>query len=247
MPNTAIIRLEHLRKVFRVGTHDIEVLRDISFDIFPGEFLIIVGPSGCGKSTLLHTVLGLEPPTSGSVIYKMKDFHTFNKEPSKFNKNIYTELTVDERALFRKHHLGMVYQQANWIRSLNVRENVAFPLSLMGVGKSIAFNKTLKLLNSLGLAAWSECVPTELSGGHQQRLSLARALINNPEVIIADEPTGNLDYKSGSSLLNILRNLNKESHKTIVMVTHDLSYIKYASRVIHLLDGAIEKVEEIYQ
>lgn len=223
------IRVEGIKKIFRVGTQDVDVLKGINFDIYDGDFLVVFGPSGCGKSTLLHTILGLEPPSEGSIIY-------FGDE------NIYENKSEDMRSNFRKQHVGMVYQQANWIRALNVRENVAFPLTLLGISKHEAFSKATQALKQLNMDGWAEYVPTELSGGQQQRVSLARALINDPAVIVADEPTGNLDFQSGQDIMNLLQNLNQNEGKTIIMVTHDLEYLKYSTRIVKMFDGAVEGI-----
>lgn len=228
MTEEVIIKVEDIKKSFKVGSQNIEVLKGVNFEICKGDFMVIFGSSGCGKSTLLHTILGLEGPSSGKLLF--------------FNEDIYEGKNEDYRSDFRKRHIGMVYQQANWIKSLNVRENVAFPLLLLGRQKADAYRKALDSLTSVGMKDWAEYVPTELSGGQQQKISLARALINDPKVIVADEPTGNLDYKSGVEIMELLTILNKQSQKTIVMVTHDLEYLKYATRVVKILDGAIEGI-----
>lgn len=228
MPNETILQVKDVHKVFRVGTQDIEVLKGVSFEVYKSDFLLIFGPSGCGKSTLLHTILGLEPPSSGSILY--------------FDKELYGGSSEDDRSVFRKKTIGMVYQQANWVRSLNVRENVAFPLTLLGYSKHEAFTEARKVLTSLNLVGWAELVPTELSGGQQQRVALARALINDPPIIVADEPTGNLDYKSGQDVMELLASLNKNMGKTVVMVTHDLEYLKYATRIVKIFDGSVEGI-----
>lgn len=225
-----IIKIENLSKSFHVGTGEVSVLKDISFEINAGDFLIIFGPSGCGKSTLLHSILGLEEPTKGNVYFS--------------GKSLYDGTTEDDRSEFRKTHVGMVYQQPNWIRSLNVLENMAFPLLLLGKERKIAFDKAKIILEVVEMIDWAEYIPTELSSGQQQRISLARALITNPEVIIADEPTGNLDFESGQELMEILADLNKMQNKTIVMVTHDMEYFKFAKRAVRMLDGSIAEAYE---
>lgn len=228
MGEEVVVKVEEVKKTFRVGSQDIEVLKGINFEIFKGDFMVIFGPSGCGKSTLLHTILGLEGPSSGKLMF--------------FNEDIYYGKNEDYRSDFRKKNIGMVYQQANWIKSLNVRENVAFPLLLLGRPKAEAYRKALDSLTSVGMKDWAEYIPTELSGGQQQKISLARALINDPKVIVADEPTGNLDYRSGVEIMELLAILNKQNQKTVVMVTHDLEYLKYATRVVKILDGIIEGI-----
>ncbi len=222
------IKVQNVKKIFRVGTQEIEILKDISFEINKGDFAVISGPSGCGKSTTLHTILGLEVPTSGKVMF--------------FDQDLYNNTNEDDRSIFRKRNIGMVYQQANWIKALNVRENVSFPLTLLGISKHEAFSKAIQVLTELGMANWAEYVPLELSSGQQQRVALARSLVNDPKVIVADEPTGNLDYKSGVEIMELLAKLNQEKQKTIIMVTHDLEYLKYSNKVVRIFDGTLDGV-----
>lgn len=222
-----IISVSNLNKSFHVGTQDIQVLKDISFEIKRGDFIVIFGPSGCGKSTLLHTILGLESPTAGSVEI--------------LDKNLYQDTTEDDRTDFRKLHIGMVYQQPNWIKSLNVIYNVAFPLSLLGNEEAENINKAQSLLELVQMKDWAQYHPSELSSGQQQRVALARALITDPELVIADEPTGNLDFESGQKLMALLKQLNDQKGKTIIMVTHDLNYLNFAKTIIHIFDGHIDQ------
>jgi len=247
IPNS-IIKVDHVSKSFHVGTQDVLVLKDISFEVKPLDFLIIFGPSGCGKSTLLHTILGLEEPTSGTVIflgtiiYGTQNTEQRTEEKTKFkelNSKFKVLSSEDERSDFRKQHVGMVYQQPNWIRSLTVVENVAFPLLLLGQDKKESLEKARQMLKTVEMLEWQNYIPTELSSGQQQRVALARALITNPEVIIADEPTGNLDYESGQELMRLLTTLNKTRNNTIVMVTHDLEYLNFAKTAVRMFDGKI--------
>lgn len=224
MSNT-LISATNIKKNFFVGAQEVVVLKDITVEIKEGEFCVIVGPSGCGKSTLLHILLGLEEPTSGAVTFLQQD--------------LYTNKDEDFRSTFRKKNIGMIYQQPNWIRSMTVVRNVAFPLLLLGIEEAEALSKAQKQLENVGLADWSEYIPTELSSGQQQRIALARGLVNNPAVIIADEPTGNLDFESGQAMMQLLYDLNQQQNKTIIMVTHDLEYLKFASSAIRLLDGKV--------
>lgn len=220
----SIIKTVDIKKSFQVGAQSVEVLKGISFEIKKGDFVIIIGPSGCGKSTLLHTILGLEPPTSG--VLTLLDF------------DLYKGTTEDDRSEFRKKHIGMVYQQPNWIKSFNVIDNVTFPLLLLGTDKSEMITLASKALERVGMMQWAFYRPTELSSGQQQKIAIARALITNPEIVIADEPTGNLDFESGQELMSILQELNKEG-KTIAMVTHDLEYLQFAHSAIRMLDGTV--------
>lgn len=228
--NNTVIQVQHVSKSFHVGTQDVPILKDVSFEVRNLDFLIIFGPSGCGKSTLLHTILGLEELTSGKVFFLGKD--------------LYDGTTEDERSDFRKQHAGMVYQQPNWIKSLTVLENVAFPLLLLGQDKNVSIGKAQEILKTAEMADWADYIPTELSSGQQQRVSLARALVTNPDVIIADEPTGNLDYESGQELMELLVAANKTNDKTVVMVTHDLLYLKHAKTAVRMFDGEVAGVYE---
>jgi putative ABC transport system ATP-binding protein len=225
MTTDSIIKVNNVSKSFHVGNQDVPVLKDISFEVNSGDFLIIFGPSGCGKSTLLHLILGLEEPTFGQVSF--------------LGKNIWNKTTEDERSDLRKKHIGMVYQQPNWIKSLTVVENVAFPLLLLGINKIQTKQKALEMLRMVHMDDWANYIPTELSSGQQQRVALARAMVTGPSMIIADEPTGNLDYESGQGLMQLLTDLNQKQGKTIVMVTHDLEYLNYAKTAIRMFNGEV--------
>lgn len=224
MGNQVIINLEHVSKSFDSAERQIPVLKDMSLSIYKGDFAIILGPSGSGKSTLLHTLLGLEVPTTGKV--------------ELLNQNIYANWDEDQRSEFRKRYIGMVYQQSNWIQSLSVIDNITFPLLLLGIDKETAKQKGMTLLQNISMEKWADFSPTELSSGEQQKIALMRAIITDPDIIVADEPTGNLDYQSGEELMELLQMFNNKG-KTIIMVTHDLAYIKYAKRTIKIFDGTI--------
>jgi len=246
---TPIISIENVSKSFHVGNVDIPVLKKVTFDVAPGDFVIIFGPSGCGKSTLLHTILGLEPPNQGTILFLGDNLYervnrTMVVEPSTlrhFIKNTYT-IDEDERSEIRKRHIGMVYQQANWIKALTVAENIALPFQLLEHAKSEALTKALELLGTMNMTAWANYIPSELSSGQQQKIALLRALVTDPEVIIADEPTGNLDYESGQELMQVLSKMNTMLHKTILMVTHDLEYLKFAKIAVKMFNGEIAGV-----
>jgi ABC-type lipoprotein export system ATPase subunit/ABC-type antimicrobial peptide transport system permease subunit len=227
--NNVVIELRDIYKVFKVKSQDVRVLKNISLDICSGDFSILFGPSGCGKSTLLHTILGLEAPTSGKVNF--------------LGSEIY-QLTEDERAVFRKKHVGMIYQQPNWIKALNVIENVAFACSLLGVDRETSFKKAESYLELVGMSNWAEYYPTELSSGQQQKISLARALVTDPKIIIADEPTGNLDYKSGLDLMMLFKKMSEEG-KTVIMVTHDINNIHLGTKLIQIFDGFLIKIHDL--
>ncbi len=222
----SIIYLNNILKAFKVKNQEVTVLHNVNLEISEGDFAIIFGPSGCGKSTLLHVILGLEEPTAG--------------QARLFDRNMYG-YSEDERSEFRKNHIGMVYQQPNWIKSLSVVENVAFALSLLGEEKQQALVKAHTVLKTVGMEDWAEYHPTELSSGQQQKVALARALVLDPEVIIADEPTGNLDYQSGIELMELFRRLNEQG-KTVIMVTHNIDNLDYARSIVQMFNGRVIKV-----
>lgn len=221
---------DNVSKVFPVKTQTVTAVHEVSLAIEKGEFVVIFGPSGCGKSTLLHILLGLEHPSRGVVKF--------------MGKELYASFDDDARAELRKRHIGIVYQQSNWIQALSVEENVMFPLNLNGIEGEEARRKTHEVLGMVGMRDHAQFSPTELSSGQQQKIALARAIITNPEIIVADEPTGNLDFESGQDLMKLLYALNKEG-KTVVMVTHDLEYLKYAQRALRMFDGKlVERIDD---
>ncbi len=222
-----IIRAEGVIKAFDIGTQMVLVLKGVTFSVTRGDFAVLFGSSGCGKSTLLHILLGLEPPTKGTITFLGEDMYAGRSE--------------DDRAQFRKLHIGMVYQQSNWVKSLSVLENVAFPLMLLGKEKTECLEKAYETLKLMKMENWAHYHPMELSGGQQQRVSVARAIITDPEVLVADEPTGNLDYEAGQNLMYLLNDLNHMG-KTIIMVTHDLEYIRYSKTALNMKDGRIEGI-----
>lgn len=221
---TVAVKVKGLKKNYIVGEQDVEVLRGMDFEIYSDDFAVIFGPSGCGKSTLLNIILGLEVPSSGEILV--------------LDEPIYKDTDEDMRSKFRKKHVGMVYQQANWIKSLDIQENVAFPLMLQGIEKAEAIIRANEILSKVSMKEWASYHPLELSSGQQQRVSLARALITNPSIIVADEPTGNLDFQSGQDMMQLLADFNKQG-KLIVMVTHDLEYLKYSTRLLKMFDGRL--------
>ncbi len=219
-----ILKVENLTKVYGKDNARVVALDDVSFSVEKGEFVAIVGASGSGKSTLLHLIGGVDRPTSGKVYIDGKDIFSFND---------------DKLAIFRRRQVGLIYQFYNLIPILNVEENIALPLYLDNreVNKK-ALNDMLKLLN---LENRRTHLPNELSGGQQQRTSIGRALITNPTIILADEPTGNLDSKSSDEIVALLKKSNKELKQTIIMITHNLEIAKIADRVIKIADGRIVK------
>jgi len=215
---------KNIGKTFFVKAQNVVVLADINIEVQKNEFLVIFGPSGCGKSTLLHTLLGLEKPTSGDVIF--------------MGESLYQNVDEDGRSDVRKRHVGMVYQQPNWIKALTVKENIMVPLRLSGASLATASSRAEEVLKLVGMTDWRDYIPTELSSGQQQKVALARAVVTNPDVLIADEPTGNLDFESGQELMKLLSSLYKNG-KTVIMVTHDLEYLNYAGRALEMFDGKI--------
>ena len=217
-----ILRVENLSKVYGKGENKVVALDNVSFSVEKGEFVAIVGASGSGKSTLLHLVGGVDRPTKGKVFIDGKNIYAMND---------------DKLAIFRRRQVGLIYQFYNLIPILNVEENITLPLEL---DNREVDKKTLKeLLELLGLEHRSKHLPNELSGGQQQRVSIGRALITNPAIILADEPTGNLDSKSSDEIVALLKKSNKEYNQTIIMITHNMEIAKEADRIIKIEDGRI--------
>ncbi len=218
-----ILRTENLTKRFGSGSSTVTALLDVSLSIESGEFVAIMGPSGCGKSTLLHLLGGLDRPTSGRVLLEGVDLSTLND----------TALS-----LLRRRKIGFVFQFFNLIPVLSAEENVALPLMLDGRQKEAA-SKAGQWLDRVGLAGRAESRPDQLSGGEQQRVAIARALVTEPGILLADEPTGNLDSRAADDLLQLLRRSADEWGRTVVMVTHDARMAAYADRIVFLRDGSI--------
>ena len=221
-----ILRVENLSKVYGKGDSKVVAIENISFSIQKGEFVAIVGASGSGKSTLLHLIGGVDRPTSGKVFIDGKDIYQMND---------------DNLAIFRRRQVGLIYQFYNLIPILNVEENITLPCDLDG--KKVNRQKLNELLKTLGLEERKNHLPNELSGGQQQRVAIGRALINNPSIILADEPTGNLDSKAGEKIVNLLKKSNKEYNQTIIMITHNIEIAKIADRIIKIEDGKIIRDE----
>lgn len=219
-----ILRVENLCKEYGKGQTKVTALDNVSFSVEKGEFVAIVGASGSGKSTLLHLLGGVDRPTSGKVFIEGKDIYKLNN---------------DGLAIFRRRQVGLIYQFYNLIPILNVEENITLPLSLDG--REVNKEKLNELINLLGLNERRTHLPNELSGGQQQRTSIGRALITNPAIILADEPTGNLDSKSSDEVVALLKKSNKDFKQTIIMITHNLEIAKVADRIITIEDGKIVK------
>ena len=221
--NMELLKVEHLSKIYGKGQNQVKALDDVSFSVEKGEFVAIVGASGSGKSTLLHLIGGVDRPTDGKVYINDTDVFSLND---------------DKLAIFRRRQVGIIYQFYNLIPILNVEENIALPLELdeRKVGKK----EMDEMLEHLGLTERRAHLPNELSGGQQQRTSIGRALITRPSLILADEPTGNLDTKSGNEIMELLKKSNRELNQTIIMITHNMELAKAADRIIMIEDGKIK-------
>ncbi len=219
-----IIKLENVWKTYKMGDIEVHALRGLNLEVRRGEFLAIVGPSGSGKSTAMNMVGVLDTPSKGKVYLE--------------GQNI-SELLESDLAQIRGRKIGFIFQQFNLINTLSALENVSLPMIFQGVSKQERIHKAKELLEMVGLGERIDHRPSELSGGQQQRVAIARSLCNDPEVILADEPTGNLDSKTGDTVMNFLKRLHKEKGTTIVMVTHDGDVARQAQRKVHLRDGTI--------
>ena len=215
-----ILKVEHLVKQYGKGDNAVLAVNDISFSVEQGEFVAIVGSSGSGKSTLLHLLGGVDRPTSGKVYIQGEDIYSLNS---------------DKIAIFRRRQVGLIYQFYNLIPILNVKENITLPCELDG--RTPDKSELDELINTLGLKDRVTYLPNELSGGQQQRVSIGRALINHPAILLADEPTGNLDSRSSDEIVELLKLSNQKYKQTIVMITHNLEIAKIADRILRIEDG----------
>jgi len=223
-----MIRLINVHKIYQQGRNKITALAGLSLDIQKGEFAAVMGPSGSGKSTLLHLIGGLDRPTEGQVLV---------------DGRIISQMVDDEATLFRRTRIGFVFQFFNLLPTLAAVENVMLPLILDGRSSAESNLRAKTLLERVGLEGRRDHLPEELSGGEMQRLAIARALAFNPPILLADEPTGNLDSKNGAAVLELLRQINTEQRCTVVMVTHNQEAAGYGDRIVHLRDGVIEEVQ----
>jgi putative ABC transport system ATP-binding protein len=219
-----ILKVEKLTKVYGKGSTEVRALDDVSFSVNKGEFVAIVGASGSGKSTLLHLLGGVDRPTSGKVFIDGEDIFKLNDE---------------KLAIFRRRQVGLIYQFYNLIPILNAEENITLPLSLDN--RKVDKEELEDLIKLLGLERRKKHLPNELSGGQQQRVSIGRALITHPTIVLADEPTGNLDSKSSDEIVALLKKSNKDYKQTIIMITHNMEIAKVADRIIKIEDGHIVK------
>ncbi len=222
----AVIEVEDLEKTFKVGSNEINALRGVDLTVKSTEFVVIFGPSGCGKTTLMNIIAGIDTPTKGKVKVRGTDIFALKEE---------------KRGIFRSEKIGIIHQMAYWAKSLNVLENVALPLIIEGQSEKAAIDRADKVLHELNLSELSHQQPTQLSGGQQQKIGFARALISSPWIIFADEPTGNLDSKSAEEIMKLFKMLNEKYKRTIILVTHNRDYWNLGTRRIEMKDGVISK------
>ncbi len=224
-----IIKVKHLFKLYRVGDDVVRALDGVDFSIQEGEFCAIVGTSGSGKSTLLNMLAGLEKPTKGEIVIAGQHIEGLNE---------------NELVKFRREHVGFIFQSFHLIGTMNAVENVALPLMFRGVPKEKRLKQADKMLDLVNLKKHKKHLPSQMSGGQQQRVGVARALVMDPQIIFADEPTGNLDSHTSKEVMELMKNVVKKQKKTLVMVTHDNELASYADRVFHIIDGKIVKIED---
>jgi putative ABC transport system ATP-binding protein len=223
-----ILRVENLTKVYGKGENEVRALDGVSFSVEKGEFVAVIGPSGSGKSTLLHILGGVDRPTSGRVLMDGKDVYAQNEE---------------QLAIFRRRQVGLIYQFYNLIPVLNVTENITLPVLMDG--QRVNCDRLKELITTLGLTGRENHLPNQLSGGQQQRVSIGRALMNAPAVVLADEPTGNLDSKNSKEIVDLLKISNEKYGQTLIVITHDESIALQADRIISIDDGKITRDEVI--
>lgn len=223
-----ILRVENLTKIYGKGENEVRALDGVSFSVEKGEFVAVIGPSGSGKSTLLHILGGVDRPTSGRVLMDGKDVYAQNEE---------------QLAIFRRRQVGLIYQFYNLIPVLNVTENITLPVLMDG--QKVNRDRLKELITTLGLTDRENHLPNQLSGGQQQRVSIGRALMNAPAVVLADEPTGNLDSKNSREIVDLLKISNEKYGQTLIVITHDESIALQADRIISIDDGKITRDEVI--
>jgi putative ABC transport system ATP-binding protein len=225
-----IIEVKNVKKIYRMGTERICAVDDVSFSIRKGEFCCLYGASGSGKSTLLNLMAGIEKLSSGQILIKGKSVHKMGEK---------------SLAKFRQDSLGFVFQSYNLMNSMTALENVELPLVFKRILAKRRKKMAKDMLVKVGLGPRLKHKPKEMSGGQQQRVGIARAFVSNPEIVFADEPTGNLDSKTSKEVMDLIKGMAKANHQTIVMVTHDRRLAEYADRIIHIFDGKIEEIEVI--
>ncbi len=223
-----IIEVKNVKKIYRMGKERISAIDDVSFTIKRGEFCCLYGVSGSGKSTLLNLMAGIEKLTSGQIIIKGKNIHKMSEKGL---------------AKFRQDSLGFVFQSYNLMNAMTALENVEMPLIFKRISAKRRKKLAKDMLDKVGLGPRLRHKPKEMSGGQQQRVGIARAFVSNPEIVFADEPTGNLDSKTSKEVMDLIKEMAKANHQTIVMVTHDRRLAEYADKIIHIFDGKVENIE----
>ncbi len=224
-----IIDVRNVKKTYHVGTVDVHALRGVNLKIYPGEVCCIIGRSGSGKSTLLNVLAGLEGVSAGQIVI--------------LNKHL-ERMTQSELIVFRQRHVGFVFQSFNLMPYYTALENVAFPLTFRGIPRRQRIQRSIQTLRSVGLATHMRHKPSEMSGGQQQRVGIARALVADPDIVFADEPTGNLDSSTSDEVMHVITRIIRAQKKTLIMVTHDPNMAAYADKVIRLLDGRIVEIQD---
>lgn len=225
-----IIDIRGIRKVYRVGNEKVVALDNINLTIEKGEICCLLGTSGSGKSTLLNLLAGLEKPTKGEIIIKKMHIERLDEK---------------RLVLFRQKFIGFVFQSYNLLPNMTALENVGLPLAFKGIPRSIRDKKSRQMLNSVGLKTQSNRKPQQMSGGQQQRVGIARAFVGSPEIVFADEPTGNLDSKTTIEVMDLITGIARKNNQTLIIVTHDINIAKYADKIVRILDGNIESIENI--
>ena len=226
---TPVIQVRDLYKIYRVGDTKVRALNGVDFTIYKGEFCSIVGASGSGKSTLLNMLAGLEKPTRGEIVIAGEHME---------------QKSENQLVRFRREHIGFIFQSFNLMATMNAVENVALPLTFQGMDKKTRTAKADRVLNLVGLKKYKKHRPTQMSGGQQQRVGVARALVVDPEIIFADEPTGNLDSNTSREVMELMQKIVREKNQTLVMVTHDNYLAGFADRIFHIRDGKIVAIDE---
>lgn len=224
-----VIQVKNLYKIYRVGENKVRALNGVDLKIYKGEFCSIVGTSGSGKSTMLNMLAGLEKPTKGEIIVAGEHLE---------------KMSENQLVKFRREHVGFIFQSFNLLGTMDAVENVALPLVFRGVPKKERMEKADKMLDLVGLSKHKDHRPNEMSGGQQQRVGVARALVLDPEIIFADEPTGNLDSNTSAEVMRLMQRIVRERNQTLVMVTHDNHLASFADRIFHIIDGKIVKIED---
>ncbi len=223
-----IIELQNVSKIYRMGTEKVVALNNINLNIEPGDFCCLLGTSGSGKSTLLNLMAGLEKPTKGQIRIKDKQVEA---------------MTEKQLTGFRQKYIGFVFQSYNLMPTLTALENVSLPLAFKGIPKKIRDRRAYSMLKAVGLEKHIKHKPTQMSGGQQQRVGIARAFVSKPDIIFADEPTGNLDSKTTLEVMELITSMCRQNNQTLVIVTHDLNIAKYADKIVKIMDGSIQSIE----